>query len=45
MLRLSKKADYALIAMKHLAQKGTGAQFSSAREIASRRREREAATR
>src|ERR671923_1953756 len=34
MLRLSKKADYALIAMKHLAQKGTGAQSTSAREIA-----------
>jgi FeS assembly SUF system regulator len=34
MLRLSKKADYALIAMKHLAQKGSGAQSSSAREIA-----------
>jgi Rrf2 family protein len=34
MLRLSKKADYALIAMKHLAQKSAGAQSSSAREIA-----------
>jgi Rrf2 family protein len=34
MLRLSKKADYALIAMKHLAQKNPGAQSSSAREIA-----------
>ena len=34
MLRLSKKADYALIAMKHLARKGTEAQSSSAREIA-----------
>jgi Rrf2 family protein len=33
MLRLSKKADYALMAMKHLAQK-PGAQSSSAREIA-----------
>ena len=33
MLRLSKKADYALIAMKHLAQKA-GAQSTSAREIA-----------
>jgi Rrf2 family protein len=33
MLRLSKKADYALIAMKHLAQKG-GAPSTSAREIA-----------
>src|ERR671912_1548263 len=33
MLRLSKKADYALIAMKHLAQK-PGAQSTSAREIA-----------
>src|SRR2546430_16236167 len=33
MLRLSKKADYALIAMKHLAQKRDGAS-SSAREIA-----------
>jgi Rrf2 family protein len=35
MLRLSKKADYALIAMKHLAQKG-GAPSTSAREIAER---------
>jgi len=34
MLRFSKKADYALIAMKHLAQKASGAQSSSAREIA-----------
>src|SRR5215213_7904054 len=34
MLRLSKKADYALIAMKHLAQQRPGAQSSSAREIA-----------
>jgi Rrf2 family protein len=33
MLRLSKKADYALIAMKHLALRGDGS--SSAREIAS----------
>jgi Rrf2 family protein len=33
MLRLSKKADYALMAMKHLAQKG-GAPSTSAREIA-----------
>jgi Rrf2 family protein len=33
MLRLSKKADYALIAMKHLALK-TGAPSTSAREIA-----------
>jgi Rrf2 family protein len=33
MLRLSKKADYALIAMKHLAQKGN-APSTSAREIA-----------
>ena len=33
MLRLSKKADYALIAMKHLAQKA-GAPSTSAREIA-----------
>ena len=33
MLRLSKKADYALMAMKHLAQK-PGAQSTSAREIA-----------
>jgi FeS assembly SUF system regulator len=32
MLRLSKKADYALIAMKHLAQKGD--RSTSAREIA-----------
>jgi Rrf2 family protein len=34
MLRLSKKADYALIAMKHLAQRSAGAHSSSAREIA-----------
>lgn len=34
MLRLSKKADYALIALKHLAQKCSGAQSTSAREIA-----------
>lgn len=35
MLRLSKKADYALIAMKHLAQKSAGVQQStSARDIA-----------
>jgi Rrf2 family protein len=34
MLRLSKKADYALIAMKHLARKRTGAPSTSAREIA-----------
>ena len=33
MLRLSKKADYALIAMKHLAQ-NAGAPSTSAREIA-----------
>jgi Rrf2 family protein len=33
MLRFSKKADYALMAMKHLAQKG-GAPSTSAREIA-----------
>src|ERR1019366_780593 len=33
MLRLSKKADYALIAMKHLAVRGDHAS-SSAREIA-----------
>src|SRR3954468_3712252 len=33
MLRLSKKADYALIAMKHLALRGTNGS-SSAREIA-----------
>ncbi len=32
MLRLSKKADYALMAMKHLALRGDGS--SSAREIA-----------
>jgi FeS assembly SUF system regulator len=34
MLRLSKKADYALIAMKHLACRKAGAQSTSAREIA-----------
>jgi Rrf2 family protein len=34
MLRLSKKADYALIAMKHLAQKTGGRSSTSAREIA-----------
>src|SRR6188508_290781 len=34
MLRLSKKADYALIAMKHLAYKDTGATSTCAREIA-----------
>jgi Rrf2 family protein len=34
MLRLSKKADYALIAMKHLALKSSGAPSTSAREIA-----------
>ncbi len=34
MLRLSKKADYALIAMTHLAQKTSGAPSTSAREIA-----------
>jgi FeS assembly SUF system regulator len=34
MLRLSKKADYALIAMKHLAHKDAGATSTSAREIA-----------
>jgi FeS assembly SUF system regulator len=34
MLRLSKKADYALIAMKHLAQQSSGAPSTSAREIA-----------
>lgn len=34
MLRLSKKADYALIAMRHLAQSDTGAPSISAREIA-----------
>ena len=33
MLRLSKKADYALMAMKHLALRGDGSS-SSAREIA-----------
>ena len=37
MLRLSKKADYALIAMNHLAQKQGGAASStSARDIAER---------
>jgi Rrf2 family protein len=34
MLRLSKKADYALIAMKHLARHSPGSQSTSAREIA-----------
>lgn len=34
MLRLSKKADYALIAMKHLARRSPGVQSTSAREIA-----------
>ena len=34
MLRLSKKADYALIAMKHLARRQSGAPSTSAREIA-----------
>ena len=34
MLRLSKKADYALIAMKHLAQKRCGGTSICAREIA-----------
>src|SRR5437868_15192420 len=34
MLRLSKKADYALIAMKHLAVRGDRAASASAREIA-----------
>jgi Rrf2 family protein len=34
MLRLSKKADYALIAMKHLAQKSGGGLSTSARDIA-----------
>jgi Rrf2 family protein len=34
MLRLSKNADYALIAMKHLARKSPGTQSTSAREIA-----------
>jgi Rrf2 family protein len=34
MLRLSKKADYALIAMKHLALKAGGRSSTSAREIA-----------
>src|SRR5215203_1280302 len=34
MLRLSKKADYALMAMKHLAQKCCGTTSTSAREIA-----------
>jgi FeS assembly SUF system regulator len=34
MLRLSKKADYALIAMKHLAQQAPAATSTSAREIA-----------
>jgi Rrf2 family protein len=34
MLRLSKKADYALMAMKHLALRGDRSSSSSAREIA-----------
>ena len=34
MLRLSKKADYALMAMKHLARNSAGSQSTSAREIA-----------
>src|SRR5690349_13578664 len=34
MLRLSKKADYALIALKHLARHGGAAGSTSAREIA-----------
>jgi FeS assembly SUF system regulator len=34
MLRLSKKADYALIAMKHLAQRASGHPSTSARDIA-----------
>src|SRR6186713_3478604 len=34
MLRLSKKADYALIAMRHLARKSSGGPSTSAREIA-----------
>lgn len=34
MLRLSKKADYALIAMKHLALRSDAANSSSAREMA-----------
>jgi len=34
MLRLSKKSDYALIAMKHLATRPDGGTSSSAREIA-----------
>src|SRR3954454_11648009 len=34
MLRLSKKADYALMAMRHLALKTSGASSTSAREIA-----------
>jgi FeS assembly SUF system regulator len=34
MLRLSKKADYALIAMKHLSHRDSGATSTSAREIA-----------
>src|ERR671913_1110039 len=33
MLRLSKKSDYALIAMKHLATRADGGTSSSAREI------------
>jgi Rrf2 family protein len=36
MLRLSKKADYALMAMKDLARRGGGSSSTSAREIAER---------
>jgi len=36
MLRLSKKADYALMAMSHLARKQGGAASTSARDIAER---------
>ena len=34
MLRLSKKADYALMAMQHLARRTSAAPSTSAREIA-----------
>jgi Rrf2 family protein len=34
MLRLSKKADYALMAMRHLARTASGSPSTSAREIA-----------
>jgi Rrf2 family protein len=34
MLRLSKKADYALMAMRHLARQASGGPSTSAREIA-----------